>query len=126
MINKIYYAKTHADFLNQAFGTNYVSWEGGRWKLDFQTWVWMVRMDGKIRRGWRNIIINQDEIHELYVWNHIPPTYNNVPEMPYRIAVQIVDLPQEKREYRILGKYKFDVEQSTNSRHVLIKISDDI
>ena len=125
-MKKIYYAKTHADFLNQAFGTNYKGWEGGRWKLNSNTWVWMVYMDGKIRRGWKNIIISDNEINELYVWKHLPPTYNGVPEMPYRIVVQIIDLPYGEREYRILGKYRFDSEQSTHDKHVLIKISDAI
>lgn len=31
-MSKIIYAKTHADFLNQAFGTNYKGYMKSRWE----------------------------------------------------------------------------------------------
>ena len=120
-MKKIYYAKTHADFLNQAFGTNYKAWMKGRWNFNEYTWVWIVRMDGATRDGWVNKIINENEIHELYTWEN-EPSYSNEYERPYRIAVQVIDLPDGEREYHVLGKYQFDFNQSTDRKHVLIKI----
>jgi hypothetical protein len=41
-------------------------------------------------------------------------------ERRYRIVVNVIDAPLG-REYHILGKYKFDFENSTHKKHILIK-----
>ncbi len=38
--NEVFYAKTHAEFLNKNFATNYKAW--------------MIRFDGRNRDGWKN------------------------------------------------------------------------
>lgn len=116
------WAKSNADFLNQTFGTNYKAFMRGRWNYSDNTWVWMVRMDGKVRQGWVNKIISDKEIHELYVSNDTP-TYSNEPERKYRIVVQIID-HANIREYRLLGKYRFDFENSTKGKHILLKVNE--
>ena len=121
-MSKIFYARTHADFLNQAFGTNYKAYYKGRWNYDDDTWVWMVRMDRQVRDGWVNRIISENEIWEEYIWDNAP-SYRNEVERKYRIAVNIIDTSYG-REYHILGKYKFDFEQSTSKKHVLVKIKE--
>lgn len=121
-MSRIIFAKTHADFLNEAFGTDYKAYMKSRWNYDSKTWVWMVRIDNKIRDGWVNKIISENEIWEEYVWD-IEPTYTNEPERPYRIVAKIVDAPYG-REYHILGKYKFDFEASTNKKHILRKVEE--
>lgn len=118
---KIVYARTNADFLNQVYGTNYKGFMRGRWPYKDDTWVWMVRMDEQIRQGWKNRIISQDEIWEEYVLDD-EPTYSSEPERKYRIAVRIVDAPNG-RQYHILGRYRFDFKNSTAGRHILIKDS---
>ena len=121
-MSKIIYAKTHADFLNQAFGTNYKGYMKSRWTYSNNTWVWMVRIDSQVRDGWVNKIINEHELWEEYVWNN-EPTYSVEPERAYRIVVNIVESPGG-REYHILGKYKFDFEKSTNKKHILKKVEE--
>ena len=121
-MSKIIYAKTHADFLNQAFGTNYKGYMKSRWDYSQNTWVWMVRIDNQVRDGWVNRIINENEIWEEYVWNN-EPTYSGESEREYRIVASIIDSPLG-REYHILGKYKFDFERSTNKKHILKKVEE--
>ena len=122
--DKIIYAKTHADFLNQAYGTSYKQYMRGRWVYNDNTWVWMVRMDSMIRDGWVNKIISENEIHEEYVWGGVP-SYAYEKEKPYRIAVRIVDIPgSTTRAYHILGRYKYDFSASTDKKHILIKVED--
>lgn len=121
-MSKTIYAKTHADFLNQAFGTNYKGYMKSRWEYSQNTWVWMVRIDNQVRDGWVNRIINESEIWEEYVWNN-EPTYSGEPERAYRIVANIKDEPSG-REYHILGKYKFDFEKSTNKKHILKKVEE--
>lgn len=121
-MSKIIYANTHAEFLNQAFGTDYKGYMKSRWGYDKDTWVWMVHIDGQIRAGWINTIINENEIREEYVWED-EPTYNNSIEKAYRIVANVIDHPHG-REYHVLGKYKFDFNQSTNKKHILQKIQD--
>lgn len=123
MMTKIICAKTHADFLNKAFGTHYKSFMRSRWDYDSDTWVWMVRMDGQIRGGWLNQITSDGEIVEEYVENDLP-TYANKAEKPYRIVVRIFDT-FSGREYHILGKYKYDFARSTNKKHILVKTKEE-
>ena len=121
-MSKTIYAKTHADFLNQAFGTVYNGYMKTRWSYDNNTWVWMVRIDNQIRDGWVNKIINENEIWEEYVFDGEPP-YGNDKEREYRIVVNIIDTVYG-REYHILGKYKFDFVQSTNKKHIYKKVNE--
>ena len=120
-MSKIIYARTHADFLNQVFGTNYKQYMRGRWKYNDSTWVWMVYMDGKVRNDWRNRIVSNDEIWEERVCGDTD--YHGEPEKPYRIVVRIVDTSRG-REYHILGLYKFDFESCTSQKNVLRKIGE--
>jgi hypothetical protein len=119
---KTVYASTHADFLNQTFGTSYQAWMKSRWSYDKDTWVWMVAIDEKVRSGWKNKIIDKNEIHEYYVGND-EPTYVNEIEKPYRIIVRILEKPST-RIYSILGKYKYVTERSNERKHVFVKIED--
>lgn len=121
-MSKIVYAKTHAEFLNKVFKTNYAGYGRGRWPYDSDTWVWMVRMDDTVREGWVNKIIDTNTIWEEYVWPGTP-SYSAQSERKYRIAVRIVDAARG-REYHILGKYVFDFNNSTMSRHILKKVAD--
>ena len=119
-MEKIVFAKTHAEFLNQAFGTNYIKWMSSRWTYDEDTWVWMVEFDGKLRTGWYNQIINENEIWEKYIGDE-PPTFTKMPEKKYRIVVQVIK-EDSCREYRVLGKFRYDIEKSEAGRHVFIKV----
>lgn len=116
---KVIFAKTHAAFLNQVFNTNYKSYMKSRWVYDESTIVWMIRMDGQIRDGWKNRVIDKNEIWEEYVFDD-DPSYKESSERRYRIVVNVIDAPLG-REYHILGKYKFDFENSTHKKHILIK-----
>ena len=121
-MKNVVYANSNADFLNKVYGTNYKAFMRGRYPLDSQTWVWMIRLDGKERQGWRNRVINENEIWEEYVGKE-QPSYNATEERKYRIVVSIKDLPS-RRAYHILGRYRFDTEKSKIGRNVLIKVSE--
>jgi hypothetical protein len=116
------FAKTHAEFLNQAFGTNYRGFMKTRFPYDEDTWVWMVSIDGKVRNGWKNVKVSENEIWEEYVLSG-DPTYSKNQERTYRIAVDVTQA-KNGRKYCILGKYEFDFENSTSKRHILRKIKE--
>lgn len=121
-MSQIIIAKTNAEFLNQEYGTDYKAFMKSRWSYTDNTWVWMVRLDSKVRNGWRNRIISEDEIWEEYVDVGVP-TYADESEKKFRIVASIVE-GARGREYRVLGKYAFDFENSTNRRHILRKVSE--
>ena len=118
-MEKIIQAETHAEFLNKAFGTNYLGWYKSRWNYGSDTWVWMIYIDGKIRRGWKNSFFANGNILEEYVGAG-EPTYKNEVERKYRIVVQIIE-KNGHREYHILGKYRYDKERSNKRKHIFIK-----
>ena len=119
-MEKIVHARTNAEFLNKEYGTRYQAWMKSRWEYDSDTWVWMVRFDGRVRQGWKNRVINQNEIWEEYV-DSKPHTYSKVPEKKYRIVVEIID-GYSDRAYRIWGKFKYDFAKSGPARHVLVRV----
>ena len=119
-MEKIVHARTNAEFLNKTFGTNYKAWMKSRWDYDADTWVWMVRFDGTIRQGWRNRIVNANEIWEEYV-GYGTPTYTAVSEKKYRIVVEIID-GYSDRAYRIWGKFKYDYQKSCPGKHVFVRV----
>ena len=119
-MEKIVHARTNAEFLNKAFGTHYQAWMKSRWEYDADTWVWMVRFDGRARQEWKNRVINENEIWEEYVGREAP-TYTAVPEKKYRIVVEIID-GYSDRAYRIWGKFRYDFSKSGPGRHVLVRV----
>ena len=121
-MERIVFARTNAEFLNQVFGTDYEGFYRSRWPYDDHTWVWMVRMDGEVRNGWYNREIGSDEVWEEFVGS-TQPSFRNQKEMPYRIVVKIVD-GGSGREYHILGKYRYDFQNSTYKKHIFKKTSE--
>ena len=117
-MEQIVYARTNAEFLNEAFGTDYKAWMRSRWEYDEDTWVWMVRFDSKVRQGWINCIINENEIWEKYVGNE-PPAYKDDGKK-IRIVVSI-EKGFNGREYHVLGKYRYDENKSSIGCHVFLK-----
>lgn len=120
-MGKIVCAKTHAEFLNKAFGTDYKGWMQSRWEYDADTWIWMVCFDGKMRQGWINCIISEDEIWEEYIGDETP-TYKR-DNKRFRIVVSIKE-GHCGREYHVLGKFRLDEEKSMVGRHVLIRVEE--
>ncbi|MBE5751642.1 MAG: hypothetical protein E7357_04450 [Clostridiales bacterium] len=112
-------ARTNAEFLNKEYGTNYKAWYKSRWPYDIETWVWMVRIDGKVRDGWRNLPLKEGGMLEEFVGPGTP-TYFNEKERRYRIIVDIVET-STGREYHIIGKYRYDKERSNEREHVFVK-----
>lgn len=108
---ELIYARTHAEFLNQAFGTNYKAWMKCVWKYDENWIVWMVRFD-KEDGGWTNTFISDSRIKEenlkhVRVWDGKP--IKDVDKK--KIVIQIEDLGYT-RKYTCMGRYIYDEKNS--------------
>ena len=106
------YAKTHADFLNQAFGTNYKAWMKCVWTYSDNIAVWMVRFNRETG-GWRNSFVTSNRIKEenLYhtqEWNGIPITEERNKK---RIVIEVDD-SGSRRRYIFRGVFAFDEKNS--------------
>ena len=116
-----FFVKTNAEFLNQAFGTNYKGWMRCGWKYAPDVIVWMVWLDGEVREGWLNTIIEEQRIvQEDYVGKPEEQLYSHrrITEF-HRIVVK-----RDKGCYTILGLYKCD--KATRYKRVWRKVSDEI
>ena len=105
------YARTHAEFLNEAFGKNYKAWMRCVWKYDEEWIVWMVRFNEK-DGGWTNTFIENDRIKEENIGKHI--TWGGKPLTDLhkkRIVIEIIDLGHT-RKYIFRGKYVYDEKNS--------------
>lgn len=124
------YAKTHADFLNQAFGTNYKAWMKAVWPYyDENTVVWMVRFNEK-DGGWTNTFLSDTRIEEKLLDPNRQVSRSSLYLNKNRIVIQIIDIDlghTRTRKYIFKGVYKYD---KTNSNPPLVryhdKISDEI
>ena len=127
--NDIFYADTHADFLNKAFGTNYRQWMKSVWKYDIDTIVWMVRFDKETRDGWRNSFINENELLE----ENLILTRKKYDGAPLRELLSLrriviaIDESGYRRKYIFKGVFVLNEErENTNLKHYFVKISDEI
>ena len=126
------YARTHAAFLNQAFGTNYKAWMKSSWNYNGGWTIWMVRFNRNID-GWENsfisegndpyAVIMQDNLNGKDTFEGIPINYATTKK---RIVFEI-DEKEGRRKYIFRGKYVYD-EAKSDARTVqyLNKISDEL
>lgn len=111
-INESVYAKTHAEFLNKKFGTNYNSWMKCVYPINAEYEVWMIRFDGKIRDGWRNSylgdVIKDENCEKKPTWDGMP-----VSQTLYRkkLVFEILDCGKD-RLYIFKGVYKYSEQES--------------
>ena len=117
------YARTHADFLNQAFGTNYKAWMKCVWPYTDEIAVWMVRFN-KTDGGWRNTFISENRIKEenlnhVTEWGGMPVTFERHKK---RLVIEIDD-SGSRRKYIFRGLYAFD---EKNSNALFVKYHDKI
>ena len=101
------YARTHAEFLNEAFGTNYKAWMKCVWKYDEEWIVWMVRFN-KRDGGWRNTFVSdscikEENLNGVDTWDR--RTITDVDKR--KIVIQIEDLGYT-RKYTCKGRYVYD------------------
>ena len=108
------YAKTHAEFLNKSFGTNYKSWMKCVWNYSDDLIVWMVRFDKNIN-GWRNTFVSDSRIKEenldnVAIWDG--KTVETAMEIhKNRLVIEIIDL-SHIRKYVFRGRFIYDRENS--------------
>ena len=112
---------TNAEFLNKNFRTNYKAWMKSRWNYSKQLKIWMIILDGKVRRGWKNTI-NKDIVLEEFVGlDKELLTKDYVLEENYRL---IVDKAQN---YKVLGVYKLErVSSKMLKNRVWIKVANSL
>ena len=104
-------ARTHAEFLNEAFGTNYKAYMKCVWKYDEEWIVWMVRFNTE-NGGWRNTFLSNSRIMEENLGGNI--CYDGKPLSRLykkRIVFEIVDLGYT-RKYIYRGRYIYDEKNS--------------
>lgn len=102
------YARTHAEFLNQAFGTNYKAWMRSVWYYDENTIVWMVRFNEQ-DGGWTNRFLSNTRIEEKIL---IPKTRDLLKYLHQkRLVIEVVNCGYT-RKYIFRGVYKYDEKAS--------------
>ena len=104
-------ARTHAEFLNEAFGTNYKAYMKCVWKYDEEWIVWMVRFNTE-NGGWRNTFLSNSRIMEenldkVGTWDNKP--IEDIDKK--RIVFEIEDLGHI-RKYICRGRFIYDEKNS--------------
>ncbi|MBQ9777831.1 MAG: hypothetical protein IJW22_02790 [Clostridia bacterium] len=122
-MEQIVYARTNAEFLNEAFGTNYKAWMKCGWNYDEDTIVWMVELDDKVRQGWKNTIVDVETVREDYLGREEDKLGGHRKLKNYRRIV--VKKDRKNGIYTVLGLYAYDFENSIEkNKRIWKKISD--
>lgn len=100
-------ARTHAEFLNEAFGTNYKAWMKCTWQYGEWT-VWMVRFN-KDDGGWKNTFIPANRIKEENLQNTNIDYLKKIDKK--KIVFEIIG-DGTQRKYVFKGKYVYDEKES--------------
>ncbi len=121
------YAKTHADFLNKAFGTHYKAWMKSSWRFDDEWTVWMVRFNKK-DGGWTNTFvtescIKQENLNKVEEFEGKPIAQATTKK---RIVFEIVD-SGFGRKYIFRGKFVYDeINSDPITSQYLNKVADEL
>lgn len=110
--DEVFYANTHANFLNQVFGSNYKAWMSCVWNYDRNSIVWMVRFNREIQ-GWTNVFVSPTEFKEENLQGAPYWGKNRIEELlaKKRIVFEIIETPSS-RKYIFRGIYEYVKEDS--------------
>ena len=110
--NDVFHAKTHVEFLNKYFGTNYKQWMKCCYNINSTYEVWMIRFN-KFKDNWTNTyqgnIIKDENLNPNRVfWDNKP-----LPKTLYhkKLVFEIID-NNGSREYVFKGVYEYQQNES--------------
>ena len=120
----VFRVNTHAEFLNEVFGTNYKKWMKSTWRYSKTAFAWFVRIDNKKRNNFINNWLDNNGIVQRHIgtaniWNGNPLNLD-VPN-DHRLVFEIIDtLP---RKYIFQGVFLMDISISNPKEMVFKKVS---
>lgn len=124
-VGDTYRLNTHAEFLNEVFGTNYKAWMKCTWRYKRNAFVWFVRIDGGDRNEFTNSWLNKDTIMQRYVGTERlyggNPLQLDAPN-DYRLVFEIYD--GAIRKYVFKGVFLMDRKKSKETEMIFNKVSD--
>ena len=108
---QVFEAKSHVQFLNELLGITLPEYRSSTYMYQGVS-IWMIRLDGENRSGWRNLYITPDRIQQENV-NRITlwggrPFLDVTKEQATRLVMEIVEMPDGTREYVFKGVYQFN------------------
>lgn len=123
---KCYNAKTHAQFLNEKYATNYMQWYKSTWTRNDGVIVWMVAINGKTNKySFRNTLTDGGQtIIEEYFGTDIK-TIKRFCDTVYGKR-QVVNVDKSTHCYTVLGIFEYDKNASDiNKQHIWRKIDEE-
>lgn len=107
-------ARTYAEFLNKTFNTNYKGWYKSTFNYSDDIVVWIIRIDSKDRKGFKNYIEGNNIIEE----STDNPTRSY---KPIRMVFQVLDTSNDYKNFVYMGKYKLS-DNSTFEKRIFTPI----
>ena len=108
---QVFEARSHVQFLNELLGLDLPKWRSSTYMYRGVS-IWMIRLDGVNRSGWRNEYITSDRIQQenvyrITVWGG-RPFLDVTKEQATRLVMEIIETPDGTREYVFKGVYQFN------------------
>ena len=108
----------NAELLNTLLGTNYKQWYKSTYQLTVDTMIWIIRLDNKLRNGWRNRMENGRIVEEF--------NEDTTPSNLY-LGMQVkkrVVFEKTSDGFVFHGVYQYDETTSNPKHRELVKIAD--
>ena len=102
-------ARTYAEFLNKTFGTNYIGYGRSTYNYSNDIVVWMIRIDGKERKGFKNYMDGSNIVEESFT----EPTRS---KKPIRMVFRVIDIDKNTKNFVYLGKFKLSKDSTKTKR----------
>ena len=116
---------THAELLNEVFGTNYQKYMKASWRCSKNAFAWIVRIDGKERSNFANTWLNEDTILQHYLGTNNmfdgKPLELDAPN-DHRLVFEVID--SWRRKYIFKGVFLLNRDKSTPRDMIFQRVSD--
>ena len=123
---QVFEAKSHVQFLNELLGITLPEYRSSTYMYQGVS-IWMIRLDGENRKGWRNTYvtperIQQENIHCKKFWNGVP-FMEATREQAIRLVIEVCEMADGEREYVFRGVYEWNEADSNLKYQYFDKIA---
>ena len=110
----------HHQLINYLTGSDHEKWYKATYRLTDNCYIWIVVPDGKVRNGWKDVMLKDGRIKENYVGkDEIPANFSLTFQYEYRAVFE-----KTGDSFIFMGGYKLDIPNTTIYERYYIKVSD--
>lgn len=110
----------HYQLINYLTGSNLKSWYKATYQLTNNCYIWIIVLDGKVRSGWKDILLPDGRIKENFVGKEsLPANFDLTSKYRYKAVFE-----KTGDSFIFMGVYERDNEDTSKYERYYKKVSD--